>query len=393
MRIPDYVCYAMDKLISAGYECYLVGGCVRDALMGITPHDYDLTTSALPSEMQAVFKNDRVIETGIKHGTLTVLCDSNPIEITTYRIDGEYDDNRHPKSVSFSRNLRDDLSRRDFTVNAMAMSRNGETVDLFDGKRDIENGVIRCVGEPSLRFGEDGLRIMRALRFSATLGFSVDDATASAIDNMSELLCGISAERIAVELKKLICGSHADCVFARFASALHTVLPEIPLERIAEYAKLIPDGYLSPYIRLAVLFSLAEHPIDACDTASKRLKLSKKEREQIHCCTVIISDKPSLAPVIASLTAKLGYDLALAAYTVADCKDSADCIRKLLKLNIPLSVDGLEINGNDVANLGVKGAQIGYLLKALHNAVLAGECQNNRESLLCLVDKLAKASL
>ena len=153
-------------LKNSGFESYVVGGCVRDAMMGIEPHDYDLTTSATPEEMLRVFEGYRIIETGLRHGTVTVVIDGENIEITTFRIDGEYTDNRHPDSVKFTVNLAEDLSRRDFTVNAMAYNHDSGLVDLFGGMDDIKNGIIRCVGDADLRFNEDGLRILRALRFS-----------------------------------------------------------------------------------------------------------------------------------------------------------------------------------------------------------------------------------
>ena len=181
MILPNSVKEAMNILQNAGHECFAVGGCVRDYVMGSTPGDYDLTTNALPTEIIACFEGYRIIETGLKHGTVTVVIEGNNVEITTYRIDGEYKDNRHPENVRFTPLLSEDLARRDFTVNAMAYCEKSGLVDLFGGRADAENKIIRCVGEPDLRFNEDGLRILRALRFASVLGFGIEEATSKSI--------------------------------------------------------------------------------------------------------------------------------------------------------------------------------------------------------------------
>ena len=199
----------MKTLRREGYEVYLIGGCVRDHLMHVRPHDFDLTTDATPEEMMAVFADYKVIETGIRHGTLTVIVNSMPIEITTYRVDGAYEDNRHPTSVSFTRNLREDAARRDFTMNAIAMDVDGNLRDSFGGCADIEARLIRAVGDPDVRFEEDALRILRGLRFAAVLGFGIEETTSAALRRKAELLRSISAERIREEFFKLICGSYA----------------------------------------------------------------------------------------------------------------------------------------------------------------------------------------
>ncbi len=385
MQIPEYVKYAMNKLCDAGYECYLVGGCVRDALMGVAPHDYDLTTSALPHEMKTVFVTDRVIETGIKHGTLTVLCDSNPIEITTYRIDGEYDDNRHPRMVSFTRNLKEDLSRRDFTVNAMAMSVSGEVIDLFGGREDLKNAVISCVGDPKLRFGEDGLRIMRALRFAATLGFDIETATANAIDDMSELLSGISVERISAELSKLICGKSADKIFRRFAFALHKALPEIAVDKLEQYADIIPTSTDNIHIRRAVLYKLSGNPFQICDAVSKRLKLSKKEAELTYWCTDMICLKSQDRADLAGYISILGWDLVIEALSVLKEEKMLSSVLELRREGVPLTVHEIAVNGKDILALGISGRLVGKYLRTAFCAVVRGDIENDRNKLLSLI--------
>ena len=200
LALPCGAAYVLRALRAAGHEAYVVGGCVRDSLLGRVPVDWDVTTSALPEETKAVFSGAPVIETGIRHGTVTVLVDGEPVEITTYRVDGPYSDGRRPDSVAFTRSLREDLARRDFTVNAMAWSPETGLADPFGGADDLRGGVIRSVGDPARRFQEDALRILRALRFSAALGFSVEVKTAGALRAGRALLGKVSAERITAEL-------------------------------------------------------------------------------------------------------------------------------------------------------------------------------------------------
>ena len=187
------------RLEAAGFEAWLVGGCVRDRLMGITPHDYDITTSARPEEVMAVFHDHRVLETGLKHGTVTLLWEHEPLEITTYRAEGTYSDHRHPDNVTFTSSLQEDLARRDFTMNAIAMDARGSIADPFHGAEDIAAGIIRCVGDPVQRFTEDALRTLRALRFASRLGFAIEDATKYAMELCAENLSYVSPERIFAE--------------------------------------------------------------------------------------------------------------------------------------------------------------------------------------------------
>ena len=230
MVLPENISRALDMLESAGHEAWVVGGCVRDSLMGIIPHDYDITTSALPAETEQVFAGYRLIETGLKHGTVTVLADGSPIEITTYRVDGEYRDSRRPERVTFTRNIRDDVSRRDFTMNGIAYNPKQGYFDEFGGAEDIKAGVIRCIGKPEKRFREDALRILRGLRFSASLGFEIEENTARAMHDTRELLNKISAERVFSELCGLLTGrnSHRNIfrVLTEFRDIAAVIIPE-----------------------------------------------------------------------------------------------------------------------------------------------------------------------
>lgn len=225
MKIPEEPKRLMQILIDAGYEAFVVGGCVRDSLIGRTPHDWDICTNALPDQMKEVFSDFRVLDTGIKHGTLTVMLE-NPYEITTYRIDGEYSDHRHPDKVEFVSDLKEDLSRRDFTINAMAANINGEIIDYFDGQYDLFNRKIVCVGNPEQRFEEDALRILRAMRFSARYNFIIEQNTAKAMLAKKDLLLTVAAERIGNEFLQIMSG-RCDWLLKNFTEIFEVIIPEI----------------------------------------------------------------------------------------------------------------------------------------------------------------------
>ena len=227
MDLPRTVSDLIARLESAGFSAYAVGGCVRDTLLSKEPHDWDLCTSAKPEEMLEVFRGEHVAETGLKHGTLTVIVDRVPYEITTFRTDGAYTDHRHPDSVTFVEDVAGDLARRDFTVNAMAYSPRNGLVDLFGGREDLERRVIRCVGKPEERFEEDALRILRALRFAAVFDFSLDPDTAEALRRLAPSLGTVAAERVREELFKLLCGSGAGRILRAYPDVLAVLIPEI----------------------------------------------------------------------------------------------------------------------------------------------------------------------
>jgi len=227
IQMPRGAAFVIERLKQHGFQGYVVGGCVRDSLLGRTPKDWDICTDALPEEMQRIFADQHVIETGLKHGTLTVMYAHEPYEVTTFRVDGEYTDHRHPDEVRFVKDVVDDLSRRDFTVNAMAWNPDTGLVDAFSGQEDLARGLIRCVGEPEKRFGEDALRIMRALRFASTYGFAIEPETQKAIHGLKETLSGVAAERIRVELAKLLCGSGAGRILMDYRDVIFTILPQL----------------------------------------------------------------------------------------------------------------------------------------------------------------------
>ena len=230
IALPSQINTIFDTLSRNGHEAYVVGGCVRDFIMGKQPHDWDVTTSASPEEIKASFAGFRTIDTGIQHGTVTVIVDSEPFEITSFRIDGEYTDNRHPDSVQFTKNINEDLARRDFTMNAIAYNPETGFIDPFDGKTDIKNKIIRCVGDPDKRFNEDALRILRALRFSSALGFTIEDNTSESIIKNENLISNVAVERIAVELIKLLTGKNVFSVLTKYRSVIAVFIPELALE-------------------------------------------------------------------------------------------------------------------------------------------------------------------
>ena len=226
-KLPAGAEFVLSRLHQAGYQAYVVGGCVRDTLLGKVPKDWDVCTNALPHEMKQVFADCHVIETGLQHGTLTVMYQQEPFEVTTFRVDGEYTDHRHPDEVIFVADVREDLSRRDFTVNAMAWSPETGVVDAFCGQEDLERRLIRCVGEPEKRFQEDALRIMRALRFASVYGFAIDPATDAAIHALKDTLTGVAAERIRVELAKLLCGDSAGDILRAYPDVMQVIMPQL----------------------------------------------------------------------------------------------------------------------------------------------------------------------
>ncbi len=225
--IPQYAATVLERLEHHGFEAYVVGGCVRDSLMGRAPKDWDVCTNALPDEVLRVFRKFHVIKTGLKHGTVTVMVDHQPVEVTTFRIDGAYTDNRHPDSVNFVSRVEEDLARRDFTINAMAYNPRRGLVDAFGGREDLDARAIRCVGEPDERFHEDGLRILRALRFAARYDFNIETETAHSIRRNRHLLANVSAERIFTELKGILAGEGVLSMLLGFPEVFATIIPEI----------------------------------------------------------------------------------------------------------------------------------------------------------------------
>lgn len=432
MELPDSIKKALDIIDSAGYECWLVGGCVRDAVMGIKPHDYDITVSSTPEETMAVFDGCRIIETGLKHGTVTVLIDGEPIEITTYRVEGEYLDNRHPSEVSFTRCIEDDLKRRDFTINAIAYHPDRGLLDLFGGVRDIENKTIRCVGNSVERFEEDGLRILRALRFASRLGFSLDDETEQAIFLRAGLLSSISAERIYSELCGILCGSQAGSIIQEYAAVFSVFIPEmreiIDFPQNSKYhcfdvlghtCKAIDSSVPDILVRLSLLlhdigkpracfrgsdgydhfFGHEEISAEMADTILKRLRADGHTRRTVvkligmHDRAVVPNRRNarrflrelSYEEAMLLMEIKLGDMLAHAEgfRDTAGIMEMKSLITDIHAQSGCFSLSSLAVKGDDLISLGMEpGKNIGIILNRLLDMVINEEIENESDALL-----------
>ena len=438
LQLPDYVNTALNRLETAGFEAYAVGGCVRDRLMGRTPADYDVTTAALPRETAAVFAGERIIGTGMKHGTVTVLLDGRPLEITTFRVDGAYSDARHPDAVTFTRSLRADLARRDFTVNAMAYSTRTGLVDPFGGEADLRAKRICCVGDPAARFREDALRILRCIRFSSVLGFAIDPATAAAARENRALLRTISAERVAEELKKLVCGADVRRVVLEETDILGVVLPEIlpmrgfdqrnkhhvydVLEHCAAACEAVPP---EPVLRLAALlhdvgkpdcfftdaegvghfYGHAERGAEITDGIGRRLRLDNESRERI---TLLVRrhdmridpEKRSVLRCLRRFGAEFFFQLLeiKRADTLAHAPgpkmderlsryaELEALARDAIAEEACFSLRSLAVNGRDLLDAGyAPGPALGQALETLLDAVTDGRVPNEKAALLAFL--------
>ena len=367
MQLPIYVENVIRRLNEYGFECYAVGGCVRDRLLGFTPGDYDICTSAMPEEMKTCFGDGfRTYDSGIKHGTLTVLSGEDSAEVTTFRLDGGYTDGRHPDSVSFTRELAEDLSRRDFTVNAMALSAEGEIVDLFGGRADLEAGVIRAVGEPSVRFHEDALRILRALRFASRLCFKIEENTSSALHECAHLLSLVSRERIATELFGIVMGKGAHGIIEEYADVL----------RCAGIEPSCIDGGL-PFDKVIRMAALLRDHREAVATLKLSNKLSGEITDLIDNYNVPL---PECERDALYLMNKIGYEGALRL-----CKlhgDEGDAVVAAKKGGKPYTVGALAVNGSHLMQAGLKGKEIGETLERVLRAVMDGELINRKDEIL-----------
>lgn len=430
-NIPEQVKTALRMLSDAGFEAYIVGGCVRDFLLGRTPNDYDITTNALPEQTQAVFRGYKCIDVGIQHGTVAVIIDRMQLEITTYRIDGEYSDKRHPESVTFSSELRDDLSRRDFTVNAMACSSEGTIVDCFSGKEDLGNRVIKCVGEAEKRFDEDALRIMRAVRFAAQLGFTVDPETEEQIFLLKDTLKMISAERLRAELDKLICGKAVFDILMKYHEILEVFIPEITetvgFEQHSKYhdftvwehmSRSVMNSVNSIPVRLTMLlhdiskpecFELYPdgsghfkgHPEKGAEKAAAILKRLRYDNKTIKTVTALIKyhdvkfrSRQDIKRVMSAIGPELFFMLLDVQFAdgasklrsgeshINDLEWARSVAEDITAKHECLSIGELNINGTQLMAEGFRGAQIGSTLSAMLDAVLDDRLENTYEKLL-----------
>ena len=442
MNAPAHIETVLAALREAGFEAHPVGGCVRDRLLGREPADWDICTSARPEETQAVFRDFRCIETGLRHGTLTVLSDGRPVEITTYRTERGYADNRHPDGVEFVQSLMEDLSRRDFTINAMAFAPDGSVVDLFGGRNDLAAGLVRCVGDADLRFREDALRILRALRFAAKLEFSIEPETAWAVRENRGLLQNISPERIFAELKGILAAPGAGRVLREYPEVFFEIIPELaPLRGFDQKSPHhIHDVWThttyaveavgpDPVLRLTMLLhdvgkpacfftdeagvghfyghaGAGERMADAilrrlrCDNAARELVLSFVHYHDIQ--------PPQTRKAVRRLVTKLGPEDTRRLF-LCQRADNADRPPRVKTRNLALiaeserlleevlagetcfSLKELAVNGGDILALGVeKGPSVGRVLTELFRLVTEEELPNDRAALLRKAETLAE---
>ena len=386
MKIPDHVKKILDRLADAGFDAYVVGGSLRDSLLGTEAHDWDVASSATPDEVIALFSNEmHVIPTGLKHGTVTVVSEGNPIEITTFRTDGEYVDCRRPESVTFSTRIEDDLSRRDFTVNAMAYNDRVGLVDLFSGRDDLERRIIRCVGDPEKRFSEDALRIMRAFRFSSQLGFEIEENTLFAAHSMKNGLKNIARERIGSEFLRLLSGVAAQDSLIKMGDILSIILPEtLDTQRFSRIDELPRDAIL----RLAFLLCSASEK--SARGASHSLKLSSKQSQRLmKLCTQIDEDllknltESTARRILAAYREDTLAAMEIASHLYNIDTESIKILRRVVNENPPVTLDRLAINGSDLIREGIAtGRDVGTVLARLLDEVIENPERNDREILL-----------
>ncbi|MDR3051281.1 MAG: hypothetical protein LBU67_06115 [Oscillospiraceae bacterium] len=406
MDLPVDVRALLRALEAGGYAAWVVGGCVRDMLMGRTPSDWDVCTDALTGQVAACFPGHAVLPTGEKHGTVTVVLHHQPYEVTTFRTEGAYSDGRHPDTVRFVPGLREDLSRRDFTVNAMAYHPDRGLVDPFGGRADIAAHLVRCVGKPTLRFGEDALRVLRALRFAAVLGFALDAATADAVRALHPRLALVAAERLRAELDKLLCGPAAPDVLLTYPDALVSLLPTDAPDwraRVAALARLPREAALP--LRLAALW--AGLPAARAQETLARLKYDNRTQRRTltplaHWGMPLPSQRPALRRAVRGLGADAVRDLlalrlafamgdACAGAAADEAERAAALLQELLASGACCTRAQLAVRGDDLLVMGVPpGPGVGRALDALLDEVIEERLPNARGALLAWLQKTAE---
>lgn len=414
IQIPSHVEYIIGKLNQNGYEAFAVGGCVRDTLLGRTPGDWDITTSARPEQVKALFR--RTIDTGIQHGTVTVMLERTGYEVTTYRIDGEYEDGRHPRQVEFTSDLLEDLKRRDFTINAMAYSHETGIVDAFGGMEDLEKRVIRCVGDPMERFEEDALRILRAIRFSAQLDFSIEEKTREAITRIAPNLAKVSRERVQMELTKLLCSDHPEQIRQVYETGISRYVSEefscLPWEK-AEISPALPK---EKYVRWAAFLRCAcpteqdfwqtdlscekaagknfceerEKAVRAGGKILRDLKLDNETIGRVKTLTSWCGEKllPE-APSVRRAMSKMEPEVWDALVELNQYGDEILCLTKEIRAaGDCLDLKHLAVNGRDLMSAGVRpGKDMGEILNRMLQEVLERPENNQKEILMSMFVK------
>lgn len=442
VTMPGEVKKILERLEGAGYQAYAVGGCVRDLMMGRTPQDWDITTSALPQAVMDLFAPN-AIPTGLQHGTVTVVMEGERFEVTTFRRDGDYLDSRHPDHVTFTGDIREDLKRRDFTVNAMAMDLRGEMVDPFGGAEDLRYELLRCVGDADARLTEDALRIMRCLRFAATLSFAIDGPTADALHRHRHRLQNIAAERIQVELTKLICGSAAAEVLLEYSDVLAEVIPEVaaavgfdqrnghhcfdvwehcvramaavPPDPILRYTMLLhdlgkPETFTLDEDGVGHFYGHGSHSTEIAKRACQRLRLDRHTSETIetlvrcHDMEVPLTEKGMRRQLRRLgeenlrrlLKVKRGDNLAQHPAYLGR-QQHIDQLEQMLDVVLRedqcFSLKQLAVKGDDLLALGLRGPAVGKALEALLDLVVEEKLPNDRRVLLDYVEGMEENGL
>ncbi len=400
MIIPDFILQILTKIESANHRAYVVGGCVRDSLMGKTPSDWDIATSAEPLEIQNIFCDRTVIPTGIKHGTVTVLANNSPVEITTFRIDGKYSDSRHPESVIFSKTLDEDLRRRDFTINAMAFNPRTGIVDLFDGQKDLKSKIIRTVGVPSERFSEDALRIMRAIRFSAVLGFEIEKETSAAMFDLRHLLSNIASERITSELNKIFLSQNASRVLAEFFPIFSPRVFRAETSADINIDVFEPLNLCSPSLplRLAIFLICSARMLNlsAPETAEVFFSSLRFDSKTARGCRAILENigtEISFERIpLRKQVSLMGFELvqnlveaqsALNLTVPENLRKAKAMLDAIKKENDCCHIKSLDLSGSDLMSaFGFSGKTVGKALDFLLDAVINEKCENKKTELV-----------
>lgn len=385
----------LERLEDSGHKAYLVGGCLRDMMMGREPHDFDIATSAEPETVMSIFSDFEVIPTGIKHGTVTVMIDGEPIEITTFRKDSDYSDGRRPDSITFTDKAEDDLSRRDFTINAMAFGLDGEIVDPFGGKSDIKSRVIRTVGSAEERFSEDGLRILRAIRFASVLGFTIERETKEVIHKLSRMLDKVSFERVFSEMSKIILSEKPSVQFREFKDVFSRVAPEFAEIKDFEHTLETLDR-VEP--ELALRFTALLHTLGE-EQAKSVLRKLKSDGATIQKVTKLVrffdTDVDSSKVAIKKLMSEMGESdfFSLIKLKIADEPEKAAELEKAKQTAEKVIADkecfklkDMAVKGDDLIKLGmVMGPEIGKTLNMLLDKVISEEVTNDKDSLMQII--------
>lgn len=430
----------LEKLIKSGYEAYLVGGCVRDSVMGIEPKDWDICTSATPLQVKMVFCGNKVLETGIKHGTVTVVYNSELFEVTTFRKDGEYEDGRRPSKIEYG-NFVEDLSRRDFTINAMAADANGYIYDIFNAQFDIENKIVRCIGNPDKRFSEDYLRILRAIRFASVLGFKIHEETEESMLSNYKNIQALSKERVCSELIKILKGKNSYVVLEKYKEIFSFMIPYVQnmigceqnnifhiydvwghTVKAIEYSvtsSKFPKDWADVYVKFALLFHDIGKPFSKTTDiqghdhfyghASKSAELTKEILKYFKFSNVFVDTVVELVQYhdiefspnkkcARKMLNKFGIEQIKRLLKIRECDNAAhsefayakfedsirffDCLMEVIEENSAFSLKDLKINGTDLINAGFKpGPKIGKILNSVLEAVTNEEIKNEKEDI------------